>query len=252
MQETSPGDRRLRTGNYGGIKFSEGWFFFHVAETEYIELKPYVLSNENDVSGEIAPSTAGSEDSIIEDTLNRRLAEPGDDEKNLLFQVLVGIAPSRMQLYPMFGRDRSPNLEGGAEPGDPQTPITGYDSPYNNPAEYFQFLTFNDQSKLNLQAFNPMRESAEARISVHVNKMKYLAVEDDDLMAGFIQGQVPFKDFSTAMAAQNNDQARVPEWMNSRFGDLIKSTQQILEDVEEEEEEGRLPSPSTPRNGGEQ
>ena len=244
MNTNHPRHRRLRTGNYGGIKFDDGWFFFHVLETEYIELKPYVLKNEADERGPIAPETAGSEDDEIVDDLDRQLIEPDTDEKNLLFQVMMGVAPSRMQVFPIWGRDRSPNLEGGAEPGEPQVPVTGYDSPYNNPSDYFQFIQYNSQPDLQLQAYNPMGEEQEARVSFHVNKMKYLAVDDVNLMASFIQGQTPFKDFPTGMAAQRTDQFRVPNWMDDRFGDLIMSSSEILDEAGREtpeiNEEGEM------------
>lgn len=223
-------NRLLKTGHYVGLKFQEGWFFAHVLETEYIELKPWILMNENDERDAIAGETAGSEDDEILDHVERQLVTPRDNEQNLIFQLFTGIAPSRMQIYPFFGRDRSPNLTGGATPESHQVPLSGYDSPYNNPTAQSELVTVNSMDDLALQAYNPMDEESEARVSFHVNKIHYAAVEDPNVMRGFIQGQIPFRDHPMGLAAQKNEQLRAPGWMKSRFGDLIKSTSEIIEE----------------------
>lgn len=224
--------RNLQMGNYLGLKFEEGWFFTIIQETEYIELKPWILMNSSDTRGTISANTAGSQDDEIEDTIARHLVEPADDEQNLIFQLSVGIAPSRMQVYPIFGRDRSPNLQGGAEPQDPQVPMTGFDTPYNNPTSQGEIFTVDGMSNLSLQAYNPMDEAEEARLSIGVNKMKYVVIDDVEVMADFVQGRRPVRAHPVGLGSQTSEQVRTPTWMEDAFGDAIKTTEEILEESE--------------------
>jgi hypothetical protein len=228
MQNYNLNKRLVETGNYVGLKYDEGWLFVHVLEREYIELKPWVLINENGNRDVIESETAGSEDDEIVNVSENKLVTPADDEQNLIFQVFVGVEPDRMQLFPIFGRDRTPNLEGGAEPGQPQIWLNGFDSPYNNPTEQSEIFTMNNIDTLSLQAFNPMSEPAEARVSFHVNKFKYAVVENKSFMRGFLQGQQPFKDHSMGLASQDREQLSAPEWVKDRFGDVIFETEEII------------------------
>lgn len=227
MHNQNQDGRLLRSGHYLGLKFEEGWFFAHVLETEVVELKPWILLNESDNREPISATTAGSTDDEIVNTAGRQLVEPDDDEKNLLFQLLVGVAPSRVQIFPQFGRDNAPNLNGGAEPGKPQVAFNGYDSPYNNPSEQGEIVTLTAMNDLALQAYNPMTEETEARVSFHVNKIEYAAVEDRSVMKAFLQGQVPFHDHSMGLSV-DSEQLGAPGWLNDKFGDLVLTTEEIL------------------------
>lgn len=238
--------RVLKTGNYAGLKFEQGWFFIHVLETEEVELKPWVLLNENEERAELAPKTAGSTDDEVVDVVERQLIEPRGNEQELVFQLQFGIAPSRLQVFPFFGRDRAPNLTGGSEPGKPQVWATGYDSPYNNPTTQAEVFTVNNMASLALQAYNPTDEPIEPKLSIHVNKMKYAVVEDEGLMRAFIEGQQPFRDHTMGLGAQGSDQIRAPNWMLDRFGDVMLTTSEILED---NTANGGV-APELPENGG--
>lgn len=229
MRNNKAESRVLRTGHYAGLKFEQGWFFIHVLETEQVNLKPWILLNENENRSEIAPETSGSTDDEIVDEVERQLVEPRGNEQDLVFQLHFGIAPTRVQVFPQFGRDSTPNLTGGSEPGKPQIWATGEDSPYNNPTNETEAFTVNNMDTLALQAYNPTDEPLEARLSVHVNKMRYAVVEDEDLMRAFIQGQQPFRDHSMGLGSQRRDQIKAPGWLMDRFGDLVKTTGEILE-----------------------
>lgn len=222
----------ITSGHYVGVEFEQGWFFFNAIQTEEIELKPYTLLNENGNRAEIAAATAGSEDDEIVDQFSRELVEPSSSEQNLIFQVLFGVAPSRVQIFPRFGRDRSPNLRGGAEPGEPQIAFNGYDSPYNDPSSQAEMFMFNDMNDLQLQAYNPMSEPTEARISAHVNKIRYTVVEDVDLMRAFLDGKMRFTAHSAGLGAQSTDRIRAPGWLTEKFGDVIYTTQEIYQQSE--------------------
>lgn len=228
MEGNAKQTRLLEEGHYVGMKFQEGWWFFHVIGRETIDLKTYTLDNENGNKDVIAPRTAGSEDDEITDSRDRNYLLPKDSEQNLVFQVLFGIEPSRMQVYPFFGRNRSPNLRGKAEPGTIQVPYDGFDSPYNNPSTDAELFTVNDQERPAFQAYNPMREPAEAKVSFHVNKLRYATVDDVGLMKAMLQGQVPARTHMTSLGAQNSDQLRAPNWLQDTFGDEIMTTEEIL------------------------
>lgn len=229
MYDEYDNNRLLRTGDYVGLKFEQGWAFMHVLETETIDLKPWILLNEEEEREAIPPGEAGSRDDEIRDEVNRRLVSPRDSNKNQVFQIQVGIGEDRMQLYPTFGRDRAPNLTGGAEPGSPQVPVTGYDSPYNDPSKRGEFFKLNNLEDLALQAYNPTSEPLEARISVSVNKFTYAVLEDIDMMRGFLQGQIPWKSHTVGLGVRTNDQLKAPGWFMQRFGDEVLTTTEILE-----------------------
>lgn len=239
----------LLTGQFLGLKFDAGWLFTRVLETEFIELKPWILLNENDNRDVIAAETAGSEDDEIEDTLDRHFLVPEENEQNLIFQVKYGITPSRMQVYPIFGRDRSPNLVGTAEPGTPQIPVNGEDSPYNEPSDQTEVFIVNSQEFPSFQAYNPMDEAEEARLSFHVNKMKYAVVTDINIMKAMLQGQQPAKLHPMGLGAQRRDQISIPAWVNRNFGDHIHTTEDIITHESSDGVQGSLPDTSAISGG---
>lgn len=228
MKNIDENGSRLLTGQYLGLKFSSGWFFTRVLETEFIELKPWILLNENENRDVIAAQTAGSQDDEVQDTLDRHFLIPEDSEQNLVFQIKYGIEPSRMQIYPIFGRDRTPNLAGTAEPGEPQIPVNGFDSPYNDPTEQTESFIVNGQEFPSFQAYNPMDEAEEARLSFHVNKMKYAVITDINVMKAMLQGNQPAKLHPMGLGAQRRDQISIPTWMSRNFGDNVYTTEEIL------------------------
>lgn len=237
-KEQNETGKRLLTGQFIGLKFEEGWLFAHVLETEFIELKPWIVLNENDNRDVIGAQTSGSEDDEVKDALDRRQLMPNDSEQNLIFQIRYGVAPSRMQVFPIFGRDRAPNLTGTSEPGEPQVPVTGYDSPYNEPSEQTEQFIVNGQDFPSFQAYNPMDEAKEARVSFHVNKLKFAVVEDTGLKKAMLQGQQPAKLHPVGLGAQRRDQVSTPAWLNDNFGEEIESTQQILSHGEDDSSNG--------------
>lgn len=218
----------LRTAHFAGLHFEQGWWFIQVLDTEFIELKPWILLNENDNRAAIAAQTAGSEDDEIQDTQGRNYLVPGEQEQDMVFQIQFGIAPSRMQVYPFFGRDRAPNLVSNAEPGEPQVPFTGFDTPYNNPSEHAELFTVNAQPPLSLQAYNPMDEPEEARLSFGVNKIKYAVVDNEDVMIAMLQGDKQAKLHSMGLGAQRQDRFSAPQWLMNTFGDVVMSTQDLI------------------------
>ena len=227
--KNSPYDNgMLRTAHFAGLHFEQGWLFIQVLDTEFIELKPWILLNENDSRAPIAAATAGSEDDEFNDPRDREYLIPGDQEQDLIFQIQFGVAPSRMQIFPFFGRDRAPNLVANAEPGEPQVPFTGFDTPYNNPSEHAEMFTVNSQPPLSLQAYNPMDEAAEARLSFHVNKIKYAVVDNEDVMRAFLQGEKQAKLHSMGLGAQRQDRFAAPQWLMNTFGDVVFTTEELV------------------------
>ena len=241
MRKETIETRLLETSNYLGLKFKQGWWFVQVLETEFIELKPWTLLNENGNRAEIGANTAGSEDDEIVDERDRHYIIPRDDEQNLIFQIQYGIDPSRMQIYPFWGRDRVPNLRGTAEPGEQQIPISGFDSPYNDPTQQSEFYTVNDMEFPSLQAYNPQDEAEEAKLSFHVNKMKYATIEDIGTQRAFLQGQLPCRLTPMGLGAQERDQLRAPQWLTDAFGQSIRTTEQILNSNESSNLTSRVP-----------
>lgn len=225
-------DKFLQTGHFLGLKFQEGWWFVHVLETEMDILKPWILLNENENRAPIAAATAGTEDQI-RNTVGDEVILPDDDEKDLIYQSRIGIAPSRMQLFYLYGRERNNALQNYDQPGDPAPIINGFDSPYNDPAPITEVFGLNDMAPLKLQAFNPIDEAKEARISVHVNKLKYATVTNVDLMNSFLQGQVRARLKPSGRGAQRQDQIKAPTWLLDTFGEHVLTTEEIFAKSEE-------------------
>ena len=228
MKQNKEDSEFVLPGHFVGIKFQEGWWFFHALMTETIELKPWILLNENNERGAIAPATAGTQDEEFRDEVGRRFIMPEESERDLVFQLQFGISPSRAQIYPVYGRKRSPNLRGTAEPGEPQVWLNGYDSPYNNPADESEVFMLNNQENLSLQAYNPTSEPQEVRLSVHVNKIKYGTVTDRSLMKAMLQGQQPAKKHQMGLGVRSNSQLKAPSWLKETFGNHIYTTDEIL------------------------
>jgi hypothetical protein len=247
--QKSQEEKFLRTGHFLGLKFQEGWWFIHVLETEMDILKPWILLNENENRGPIGAQTSGTEDDIDDINANPILI-PGDQQKELLFQARIGIAPSRMQLFYLYGRERNNALEIYDEGGDPAPIVNGFDSPYNNPEPISEVFTLNDMAPLRLQAFNPMDEAKEARISVHVNKIKYATVTNVNLMNSFLQGQIPARLQPAGRGAERENQIRAPNWLRSTFGEHIKTTQSIFEEADQQGIQGSGQISQIPGNLG--
>lgn len=232
MPHNTVEDKFLKTGHFLGLKFQDGWWFIHVLETESDTLKPWILLNENENRAAISAATAGTEDRI-RDVNGNEIITPDDDEKELIHQAMVGVSPSRMQLFYLYGRERNNALQAYDEGGDPAPIVNGFDSPYNNPSTISEIFTLNDMSPIKLQAFNPMDESAEARVSIHVNKIKYATVTDVDLMNSFLQGQIRARLKPAGRGAERENQIKAPQWLKNNFGEHIKTTEQIFEESDQ-------------------
>lgn len=228
MREKYKEDRFLRAGHFAGLKFDEGWLFIQVVGTEYVEMKPYILQNENEVRGEIAAQTAGVKEEEVIDEFDSNVLEPDSDERNTINQILFGVAPSRMQVFTLFGRDRNVALQDYDEPEDPAAFVNGFDSPYNNPSPQTEIFYTESQAPLRFQAFNPTDTPLEARLSFHVNKLRYTVVTDKGLMKAMLQGQQPASFHMMGLGVQNRDQSGVPSWMTEAFGEHIYTTSEIL------------------------
>jgi hypothetical protein len=228
MQHKQRDTRKTRPGHYFGLKFQSGYLFFNVIGTEYVELKPFILKNENGNRAEIAAQTAGDEDDRLHDPNEVPLIEPEDEDRNLFFHIMYGIEPSRMQVFQRYGRDRNESLINYDEPGDPAPITNGFDSPYNNPSRESEFIVANDMSQPKLQAYNPMDEPAEARLSIHITKLRFAVIDDPGTQRALLQGQIPSRIMMVGGGAQDGDQTKAPSWVTSTFGDELRSAQEIL------------------------
>lgn len=236
--------RMLQEGMFAGLKFAEGWWFIQVVGTEYVELKPWILQNENENRAPIAAQTAGVNDDEITDSQDRLLLEPNDSQRNTVFQIMYGIAPSRMQVFELYGRDREVAVQDYDSPGEPAAYVNGFDSPYNNPTRESELFYVNAMSPLRIQGYNPMDEAAEARLSFHINKLRYTTVTDRGLMKAMLQGQQPARLSMLGQGVQNRNQVGVPNWVNEAFGEHIHTTDVIL-DANSNGGQGSSPLPSS-------
>jgi len=252
MRHQNEDSRFLKTGHYLGLKFDRGWWFTQVVGTEYVELKPFVLLNENENRAVIASNTASVTNDEMEDSQDRKVLMPDDDERNTIFQIMYGIAPSRMQMFNLYGRDRPKSVQDYDSPGEPSGYVTGFDSPYNNPSREAEVYYVNDMSPLRIQAYNPMDEPKEARLSFHVNKLRYTTVTDKSLMKAMLQGQQPARLVSLGEGVQNRDQVGVPTWVNEAFSEHIMPTDEILSSSDSGGVDSPLPSEAAElqRRGG--
>lgn len=228
MRNRYDNNRMLQEGHYAGLKFDEGWWFVQIIGSEYVELKPFTLQNSNEQRAVIQAGESGITTDEIEDSQNRKVLEPDDDERNSLFQIMYGVAPSRMQVFTLYGRDRTKALQDYDQPGEPAAYVNGLDSPYNNPTREAELFYINSMSPLRLQAYNPMDEDAEAKLSFHVNKLRYTTITDRGLMKAMLQGQQPARLSMLGEGIQNQDQVGVPNWLNEAFGEHIYTTDEIL------------------------
>lgn len=239
--------RMLREGMFAGLKFAGGWWFIQVVGTEFVELKPWILQNSNENRAAIAAQTAGVNDDEITDSQGRLIVEPNDSERNTVFQIMYGIAPSRMQVFELYGRDRNRSIQEYDAPSEPGAYTTGFDSPYDNPTRESELFYVNSQSPLRLQAYNPMDEATEARLSFHVNKLRYTTVTDKGLMKAMLQGQQPARFAMLGGGVQNRNQSNIPNWVNEAFSEHIHTTEEIL-GADSSQSQGSSPLPTNAAN----
>lgn len=227
MQHSTRDGQPLRTGHFLGLKFDGGWWFVQVLSTSQLELKPWQLPDDNGNKAEIPAQTAGTYDEI-RDNNDQLLLEPGDDERSQIFQIFVGAAPSRVQLYPQFGREQNLGLETSIAPGEDEIWTDGFNSPYGSITAPGELFYMNNMSRLRLTAYNPTDTAFPAKLSFFVNKIKYATVTDVNLMKAMLQNQVTAKKHPVGLGATDKDQLSPPEWVSNAFGEHIYSTKEIL------------------------
>lgn len=227
----------VEPGHFVGLKFNSGWWFIQCIGTEYTEVKPWTLLNDEGNRDVIPAETAGINNQNITDSNDNRILEPNDEDRNTIHQVFYGIHPSRMQVFSLFGRDRNVALEDFDEPGEVGVYFNGFDSPYDNPDPKTEMMYVNSIAPFRLQPYNPMSEPAEARLSLHVNKIRYITVTDKMLMKAMLQGQQRAKLEMAGLGVQDADQVGVPSWLSSAFGEHIHTTREILEAEDSEDNE---------------
>jgi len=225
-------DEMVEPGHFVGLKFDSGWWFIQAIGTEYVEVKPWVLENEDENRDVVGAGEAGVNTQNIVDTNNNKILEPNDEDRNIVHQVFYGVEPSRMQVFSLFGRDRNKALENYDEPGEPGVFFDGFDSPYNHPDPKTEVFYVNSMAPLRFQPYNPMDEPAEARLSFHVNKIRYTTVTDMGLMKAMLQGQQPAKLEMMGLGVQDSDQVGVPSWTRDAFSEHIHTTREILDSDE--------------------
>lgn len=228
MQHKQHESRFLKSGHYAGLQFDDEWWFVQIVGTEYEEVKPWILVNENGNRDVLAPNTAAVDNQNITDTNENLILEPDDQDRNIIHQILFGVAPSRMQVFRLFGRERNNAVQDYDEPGDPAAYVTGFDSPYDNPSPQTEIMYINSMAPLRLQAYNPTDTELEARVSFHINRLKYVTITDKALMKSMLQGQQPAHFSMMGLGVQDNDQVGVPTWLNEAFGEHLYTTQEIL------------------------
>lgn len=229
----------LRTGHFLGLKFDDGWWFVQVLATSELELKPWQLLNSNGNRAELAANTEGNIDDVADEN-GRLLLEPNDSERDLIFQVQLGIAPSRIQLFPQFGRDQNLGLETEITPGEDEVWATGYDSPYNSPTSQAEVFYINNMSRLGLVGYNPNDEPLPAKLSIHINKIHYATVTDINLMKAMLQNQVTAKKHPMGLGATDRYQIGLPEWVERAFGEHVYETNTILAEGDTSQVENSL------------
>lgn len=220
--------RLVQTGDRIGLKFEGGWWFLQAVGTEYVEMKPWTLQNASGNRAAIAAKSAGSDADNIEDSNQNKILEPEKNHRDTVNQILWGVAPSRMQVFTLFGRNRNTSLQNYDKPGDPAAFVDGYDSPYDDPSPVTETFYVNAMSPLRLQAYNPMDTAHEAKVSFHVNKIRYNTITDESLMKAMLQGQVPARLIMMGQGVAQADQLQAPDWVTEAFGSDIYTTSQIL------------------------
>lgn len=220
----------LRPGHLAGLKFDDGWWFIQCIGTEYVEIKPWTLLNENDVRDVVGAGESGQNDqNIVDGSGNDRVLEPNDEDRNTVHQLFFGVAPSRMQLFSLFGRDRNVAIEDYDAPGEVGGYWSGNDTPYDNASPTTEVFYVNSMAPLRLQPYNPMDVAKEANVSFHINKVRYTTITDEDTQKAILQGQTPAKLHMMGLGVQNQNQVGVPSWLNEAFGEHIRSTEKILD-----------------------
>lgn len=230
MKQNPYDNGMVRAGQRVLLKFEEGYLGLQVIGAQFLELKSYTLKNSNGDREELAGGELGTSENIVSFlNSNEQILEPEDSSRDTAYQIQLGISPSRMELYPRFGRQRTIGSGGqDAAPGNSLTPFTGEDSPYNNPSEQTEIFYVNDMEPLKLQPYNPTSEPLEANISVHINKLHYGVIRNPVVLRGMLQGQTPARLAEVGLGEKRRDQLEAPSWVLNSFGENLYSAVDLI------------------------
>lgn len=232
----------LQGGHRLAVHWQDRWLFITVLNTETVQMKPYQLSDSDGNQEPLDPGEIGIDDDEIVDANGRNILEPKKTERDIINQVHFGIAPSRMNVHILHGRNYNRSLRDYEEPEDPAPILDGYTTPYSRPSpQHSEMFIFNDMEMPRLQAYNPMDEASPAKVSFHVRKLHYNVITNPKEQRGILQGQVPANIHSAGLGARDNDRIQAPGWLVDSFGQHMPTTNEILANFNEEDLEEQTP-----------
>ena len=173
----------MRPNYYLGVFFQEGPLFFLLNNREIVRYEPYEV-------GYVPPGLATSPVVPKFDNGDIILEPPYTYE---LYQVFVGVNPEEAELYLNF-----PGMI-ARYPLDNQRPvpgaikwIDGVTSPFDEPAEESELITFKDLYPAFIVS-NQSGRDIYAELSFHIGKFTYSVVNDPDTIKKLIEGKKPVK-----------------------------------------------------------
>jgi len=170
----------LKPGHYLAVAFREGPVFFRITGREIMSYEPYEVGvvRAGQTTDAIEPTKPGTSD---------RLLEP--ENQRFILHTFVGVAPEEAEVYLEFPpRIARYNLRGTRSVPGPVKWVDGVKSPFGDPDERAELITFLDL----YPAFRVANQSGRdiyAMLGFEVAKYSYRIIRDTKLIDKLIDGR---------------------------------------------------------------
>ena len=180
------GDRMvefMKPNYYLGVYFRKGPLFFLLNAKEVVKYEPY----------EVGTVSSGSTTNVITPEFSNgdRILEP--PYNSVLYQAFVGIDPPEAEVYLNFpGTIGRYDLDNQRTTPGPVKWIDGVTSPFDEPSEESELITFRDL----YPGFIISNESGRdiyANMAFHIAKFSWSLINDPDTIQKLIEGKKPVK-----------------------------------------------------------
>jgi len=192
----------LKPGHYLGVAFQEGPVFFRITGREIVSYEPYEV-------GVINADTA-SDWFVPKDSRDNIILEP--EMQRFILHTFVGVAPEAAEVYLNFPpRVARFNLYGTREVGGKVKWIDGVTSPFGDPSERAELISFKDLYP-EFSVYNPTSDTIYGMLDFEIAKYSYRVVVKSSLIDKLIEGQKKCKFYTFLEPYQ------IPDWLYKLVG----------------------------------
>ena len=221
----------MEEGQFLGLRFDDGFYFFRIMGKEMTNLKPYQIE-----SALAAGATSTTWNTVQNSaTDSREQISPTKEHKDQIYQIRYGVSPSRMQVYYQYiSRQDRGSLVGTRVEGGAVGHIDGEENPFMEVGDNQDTNLFTIYERTPVfKAMNPTPSTSEVNLNFKIAKLYYTLINpkpNDAKKAKDIVSKIMYGDrrctFST-MGMPGESQITAPTWLTSlttgtNFDDISK------------------------------